>query len=127
MPTLTPTPHQLNFAELSNAAFVPNGVERTRSRRSRSSYLPDPLQTLSSTQRAKPPEPPPAAVGSGYERINPEWMDRWAPSPASEDAIKFRHSFWDAARERTRRAMVDAGFPISRRYAFQECGGSGLV
>lgn len=54
-------------------------------------------------------------------------MGRYAPTPAGEVAIKFRHSHWSAARERVRRALVDAGMPLARRYAFQECGGSAWV
>lgn len=62
-----------------------------------------------------------------YEEINPEWVGRFARSPAGAVALNFRHSFWAAARERIRRALVDAGFPLARRYTFQECGSSSLV
>jgi hypothetical protein len=54
-------------------------------------------------------------------------MDRFAPSPASQLQIDFRHSHWAAARERTRRCLVDARLPIGRRYGFQMCGNNAMV
>lgn len=63
-----------------------------------------------------------------YRLIDRTWVDeRWAPPEPTATATSFRHSHWQAARERARRAMVDAGFGLARRYQFQSCGGNPLV
>jgi hypothetical protein len=86
----------------------------------------------SSTLSARPaPEPSPGAVDASWDRYAPiprEHVDgRYAPPSPTATATEFRHSHWATARERARRAMVDAGYALSRRYAFQSCGANPIV
>lgn len=123
MPATLRQNDQLHFSSLP---IAPNGAAGTHARRrTRRLHCDDAL--LSPTQSARPANPPQWADDSPYGRIKPEWMSRWAPSPASVDAVRFRHSFWQTDRERIRRCLVDAGMPLARRYSFQECGGQAMV
>lgn len=73
---------------------------------------------------------PPGAVTEHdpYHLIDPDHLNaRYRPPEPSELATTFRHSHWAAARERARRAMVDADYPLARRFSFQTCGGNPLV
>jgi Replication protein len=98
---------------------------------SRRQPIPDPLQCVDngSTHRNTPSTEPGCAIAKTehdpYKPIPRAWLDeRYAPLSATRHENAFRHSFWAAARERTRRAMVDAHFPVARRFRFQECGAS---
>lgn len=97
-------------------------------------FTPAPLfqPHLSSTHSAKPVQLPPewaaADEKARYLPISPDHLDeRHRPPEPTSQATEFRHGHWAAARERIRRAMVDAGFAVARRYGFQACGGNPLV
>jgi Replication protein len=99
----------------------------------RGDFLRDPLSIVHrSTLSAKgPPEAASALQGTvhdQYKLIRREWVDeRYAPPPATSAQVLWRHSHWATARERVRRAMVDAGYGLARRYSFQECGGGATI
>lgn len=87
---------------------------------------------ISSTHSASPaPDTTAGAAGTPYDRyatILPQWInERYRPPEPTSTATEFRHGHWAAARERVRRAMVDAEFALARRYSFQTCGGNPLV
>jgi len=87
---------------------------------------------LSPTHSASPV---PLAIPEGaipehdpYGLIDASHLDeRYRPPSPTELATTFRHSFWQTARERARRAMVDADYPLARRFSFQCCGANPLV
>lgn len=84
--------------------------------------------TLSARPCPQAQDFPKATEHDPYERVKREWIDeRYAPPEPTGVQTEFRHSHWAAARERARRAMVDAGFGLPRRYLFQCCGGGALV
>jgi hypothetical protein len=87
---------------------------------------------VSPTHSATPPIEPDLAIATTehdpYELIRPEWVaDLHRPFSPTDTETSFRHSHWTKARERTRRAMVDAGLPLARRFRFQCCGGGARV
>jgi hypothetical protein len=87
---------------------------------------------ISSTHSASPPTDPAQRAAEAleyrYRPILPQQLDeRYRPPEPTSTATEFRHGHWAAARERVRRAMVDADFGVARRYSFQACGGNPLV
>jgi hypothetical protein len=91
-------------------------------------FQPHLCSTHSANPVTLPPEWAAEHAKARYLPIPADHVDeRHRPPEPTSTATEFRHGHWAAARERVRRAMVDAAFATARRYGFQTCGGNPLV